>query len=301
MFSISPYDPTDLTLVGEPVAVPGDFPSSVTVSPKNGIVCVATTGELSGIACAPYAPEIGIGSMDFLRSFDLEQSNPPMGPLNMVGQTAFSADESVLLTTVKGDSATNKTGFVSIFSVSSGCGLTASRVSAVDSRTSISGMLAYFGFQSIPQSSNIFVTDASFGAAVLSTNEMTEKAALIRNQTIPDQQATCWATLSEVSQSAFVSDPVVNHIVEMSLADASIIATYNTSQWNSNNGYIDLQAAGNYLYALSPGNKSEILVMDLSAGKGQSTPIQTYDVTSLGASKSAQGMQVLMKPQSYGA
>lgn len=55
--------------------------------------------------------------MDKLQPFELDQTTPPFGPTNTVSQTTFSADESLLFTTVKGDLSTNKTGFLSAFAV----------------------------------------------------------------------------------------------------------------------------------------------------------------------------------------
>ncbi|SJM88870.1 uncharacterized protein ZBIST_5070 [Zygosaccharomyces bailii] len=253
LFNIDEENPTNITLLGSPVQVPGDFPVSVAVSSLNGLVCVLTSGMKSGVSCAPYAPYVGIGKMDFLRTFDLGQSNPPVGPLNTGSQVLFSADESELLVTVKGDPSLNKTGYVATFTVSGPLLSGKSRVSASAVHSSPNGTVAMFGFQQIPGSHNYFVADAGFGAAIISIDEETEAADILHKQVISDQQATCWVSISSASGSAFVSDPLVNHIVEMSLTDASIISVINTTSFNDASRFIDLAAAGNNVYALSPG------------------------------------------------
>ena len=55
--------------------------------------------------------------MDELRSFDFEQTTPPVGPTNRVSEGFFSKDERRLFATVKGDPIKNNTGFFSVFAV----------------------------------------------------------------------------------------------------------------------------------------------------------------------------------------
>jgi hypothetical protein len=117
MFSISPSDPTCLQMLGKPVAIPGEFPNTVAASLKSRLVCVGTTGAVAGISCAPFSASNGLGQMDAIRPFQLDQSTPPVGPTNTVSHTFFSNDESILFTTVKGNPAVNNTGFLSAFHV----------------------------------------------------------------------------------------------------------------------------------------------------------------------------------------
>ncbi|SCU86210.1 LADA_0D13036g1_1 [Lachancea dasiensis] len=294
MFAISEDDPTNITLVGAPASVPGDFPVTVAASELNNLVCVGTSGARSGVSCAPYAANVGIGKMDFLRTFDLEQSKTPAGPLDTVSQVLFSADESELIVTVKGDPTSNKTGFVSVFSVTGAWLTEQPRLSASRIDSKLNGTVALFGFQQIPHSSKYFSTDAGFGAVIFSVDAARETSTLLHKQVIADQMATCWAAISPVTKSAFVSDPLVNHIVEMSLDDASIISVVNSTSSNDASGYIDLAAAGAYVYALSPGategSGAEVAVLSVSPGKEKSIT-QSFNVGSW-AGTSAQGLAV---------
>ncbi|KAF2846865.1 hypothetical protein T440DRAFT_404848 [Plenodomus tracheiphilus IPT5] len=292
MMSISAKDPTALTMVGKPVAVPGEFPNTVAASAKNQLVCAGTTGAAAGISCANFNKK-GLGQMDKLRVFDIGQSTPPVGPTNTVSQTFFSADESKLLTTVKGDPAVNNTGFLSAFPVHQAKG--ASCLSKQDVRSSPAGTAVLFGSAVMPNDPNsIFVTDASFGAAVLSLDAKNQ-ATVKKAQAIDGQKATCWATISPATNSAFVTDVGVNHVVEMSLQDASILGNLDLSA-NGDPGLIDLKAAGNFVYALSPGNgttPAAVTVLDVSGGQGSMKQVQHFELSGM-AGKNAQGMAVML-------
>ena len=294
MMAISANDPTSLKRVGKPAAIPGEFPNTVAASAKNKLACVGTTGAKAGISCASFSHQ-GLGEMDNLREFDIKQTTPPVGPTNTVSQTFFSADESNLFTTVKGDPAVNNTGFLSTFPVQAGKGGGAA-VSAKGTQSSPNGTAVLFGSAIVPNDpSSLFVTDASFGAAVLSVNK--EVQARVKGKAAIDgQKATCLATISDATKRAFVTDVAVNHVVEMSIKDASIIKTLDLSA-NGDPGLIDLRAAGDFVYALSPGNgttNAAVTVLDVSGGQGSMKQVQHFDLGSMGVGKTAQGMAVLL-------
>lgn len=293
MLAINPADPTCLTVVGDPVSVPGEFPNTVTASTKNKLVCVATTGAVSGISCAPFSKR-GLGQMDKLRPFDIGQSTPPVGPTNTVSQTFFSEDGMRLYTTVKGDPMANKTGFLSVFDVEKK-GRQQASVSTDEVRSSPNGTAVLFGSFPIPgDESSIFATDASFGAAILSIDQ-TGQATARRSQMIQGQAATCWSIVSRATNTAFVADAGRPVLVEMSLEDATIIKELDLSA-NGDSGLFDMTSAGNFLYALSPGNGSTIpaiTVLDVSGGAGSAKQAQHFTLEGL-ATSSAQGMAALM-------
>lgn len=294
MFSISARDPTKLTVLGRSASVPGDFPVTVAASAKNNLVCVGTTGVKSGVSCTSFSSH-GLGKLDALRPFGLGQTNPPVGPFNTVSHTFFSSDESVLFTTVKGNPPLNNTGFVSAFPVkpTSACGGAISSLSTSETRSSPAGTAVLFGSAAIPDSTSLFVTDASFGGAVLSVDS-SNKATLAGKGVISNQSATCWVTISDVIGTAFVSDIAVNRLVQMSTTDASIISSTDLSA-NGGPGLTDLASGGNFVYALSAGDgttKTAVTVLDVS--EGEVKQIQHFDVSSTGAGKNSQGMTVLM-------
>ncbi|KAI0965061.1 hypothetical protein F4678DRAFT_454058 [Xylaria arbuscula] len=296
MFTISNQDPTKLTLVGEPVAVPGEFPVTVAASPKNKLVCVASSGAVAGVACSHFSPQ-GIEEMDDLRVFDIGQTTPPVGPTGTVSHAFFSEDESTLFTTVKGLPTQNRTGFLAAFAVgTSDCEAGAS-VNKEGMRSTPAGTAVLFGSSTIPGSDDLFVTDASFGGAVLANGGGSENAALkafsVKGKGVVNgQSATCWVAISPATNTAFVTDVGVNRLVEMSLQDASIKKVIDLSA-NGDPGLIDLKAAGYLVYALSPGNGSmpaAITVVD-AVTKQQ---VQHFQLDGVPFGKSAQGMAILL-------
>lgn len=290
MFSINDADPTKLTMIGQPVDVPGEFPNTIAASSMHSIVCVGTSGAVAGVSCASFSPEQGVGAMDNLRPFNLQQTTPPVGPTNTVSQVFFSDDQYTLFTTVKGDPTENNTGFLAAFPIESSCdsGAGGVAVSQQGTQSSPEGTAVLFGSSAIPGSDDIFVTDASFGAAVLSIDP-TNGAAMVKGQgVIPGQAATCWATISTTTGTAFVTDVAVNRLVEMSLVDASIVGMIDLSA-NGDPGLIDLKASGNFIYALSPGNgttPAAVTVVDALRKK----QVQHFKLTAFGVGTYAMGM-----------
>ena len=286
MFKIDAQDPTKLTMMGQPVDVNGDFPVSVAVSKKNNMACVASTGTKAGVSCGSFSSN-GMAQMDALRSlsFELNQSNPPVGPLNSVADILFSHDEKTLYTMVKGNMTQNQPGGVAAYAVQDG---TAATVPV--SNNNLNGTAVLFGTTTIPGSDKLFATDASLGSAVLSTKADGQNLAVQALATIPDQKATCWVTISPVTNTAFVTDVAANHLVEMDTCTGQMIKEYNLT--TPAMGNIDVKAAGNFIYALAPGVNAStgVQVFDVSAGKGQAKQIQFF--TPENTTGTVQGMAV---------
>ncbi|KAL8365545.1 hypothetical protein RB595_004388 [Gaeumannomyces hyphopodioides] len=286
MFAIDAADPTKLTMVGKPVAVPGEFPVTVAASKKNKLACVGTTGVKAGVACASFSAQ-GLAAMDALRAFDLGQTTPPKGPTNTVSQVFFARDGKTLFATVKGDPPANKTGFLASFPVQAAAQGKAAALSAQGAQSSPQGTAVLFGSATIPGSGDLFVTDASFGAAVLSVGAA--GAATVKGKGAVDgQKATCWATVSPATGTAFVTDVGTNRLVEMSVKDAKVMGQIDLSA-NGDPGLIDLQSAGNFVYALSPGNgttQAAITVVDATAKK----QVQHLQLQAMGVGKNSMGL-----------
>ncbi|KAM0273144.1 hypothetical protein ACHAQH_008464 [Verticillium albo-atrum] len=292
MFNIDKNNPTKLTVAGKPVAVPGEFPNTVAASVKHNLVCVGMSGAVAGVSCASFTKN-GLGAMDELRPFDLKQTTPPVGPTNTVSQVFFSDDQNTLFTTVKGDPTKNNTGFLSSFSVDAttemGC---AAVVSQQDKQSSPEGTAVLFGSSVIPGSTDLFVTDASFGGAVLSVAANSGAATVKGKGAVDGQAATCWATVSPATGTAFVTDVGKNRLVEMSVEDAKIVGEIDLSA-NGDPGLIDLRASGKFIYALSPGNETTqaaVTVVDAMSKK----QVQHFELGAMGAGKNAMGMAVLI-------
>ncbi|KAI1283347.1 hypothetical protein F5Y07DRAFT_349391 [Xylaria sp. FL0933] len=296
MFAISPQDPTKLTLVGKPVAVPAEFPVTVAASQKNSLVCVGSSGAVAGLSCSKFSAK-GIEAMDDLRVFDIKQTTPPVGPKGTVSHAFFSEDESTVFTTVKGLPAQNRKGFLAAFAVGTSDCETGFSVNQEGMRSTPAGTAVLFGSSTIPGTDNLFVTDASFGGAVLANGGRSEDAAVkafsVKGKGVIDgQSATCWVAISPATKTAFVTDVGVNRLVEMSVEDATVRKVIDLSA-NGDPGLIDLRAAGRFVYALSPGNGSTpaaVTVLDAVTKK----QVQHFQVKGMNFGKSAQGMAMLL-------
>ncbi|PTN52983.1 hypothetical protein C9J98_18000 [Stenotrophomonas panacihumi] len=103
------------------------------------------------------------------------------------------------------------------------------------------------------------------------------------------QKATCWATVSNATNTAFVTDVATTRLVEMSVTDASIVGQIDLT--NGDPGLIDLKAAGNFIYALSPGNGTTPAAVTVVNAVNK-TQVQHLRLRHQ-VSKNAQGMAVL--------
>ncbi|KAJ6005169.1 hypothetical protein N7451_003113 [Penicillium sp. IBT 35674x] len=286
MFKIDQNDATNLTMIGEPTEVPGQFPVTVGASVKHSMACVGYTGAKSGTSCAEFT-RMGLGQMKQVVEFDLGQTTPPIGPTNTVAQVFFAADESRLITTVKGDPSTNKTGFISVLPFKNA---RSSIFEDSDTRSSPAGTVVLFGGVNVPATLDLLITDASFGTALLSLNNTTEKVSLEHKVTIKGQGATCWVAYSEARKSFFVTDAAVNRLIEINKDGSEIMSMLDLT--NGDLGLTDLQVSGRFVYALSPGNgtiPAAITVVDSFEGH----QIQHFLLEKLDAGKRSQGMAIL--------
>ncbi|KAH8586539.1 hypothetical protein B0O99DRAFT_585764 [Bisporella sp. PMI_857] len=290
MLKINKNNPTKLTMVGQPVSIPGEFPNTVAASLKKNVVCVGCSRAKAGVSCASFSSQ-GMREMDALRPFDLNQTTPPVGPLNTVSQVFFSDDQSKLFTTVKGDPSKTNTGFLATFPVQEACGATKASVNQDGIQSSPNSTAVLFGSSIIPGSTDIFVTEASFGGVVLSIDTKSNIAMVKGKAAIEGQRATCWVAVALNTNTAFVTDVATNRLVEMSLEDASIQNVIDLSP-NGDPGLIDLKAAGNFIYALSPGNgttPSAVTVLNAAS----KTQVQHFQVNGT-FDRNAMGMAVFM-------
>ncbi|TLS25580.1 hypothetical protein PpBr36_07872 [Pyricularia pennisetigena] len=289
MFAIDPKDPTRLTMVGEPAAIPGEFPVTVAASAKNKLACVGTSGAKAGISCAAFSDE-GLGEMDALRPIDLGQTTPPKGPTNTVSHVFFSRDQKTLFSTVKGDPPTKKDGFIASFAVAA-AGDQAAKVDSRITKATPQGTAVLFGAATIPGSRDLFVTDAAFGAVVLGMDEKTQTASTVRGKgEVDGQKATCWVAVSPATGTAFVTDVGSNRLVEMSTRDATVLNKIELASGDP--GLIDLQAAGRFVYALSPGNGTTLAAVTVVDARTRKE-VQHMQMDAKLAGKNSMGLALL--------
>lgn len=202
LFSIDTKDPTELTMIGQHVDTMGDIPR------KNNIACLGNSGAQAGIACFSMNYRQGLKPLsEFPIVFSLNQTTQPVGPFNTFSHVFFNQDETMLFTTVKGGPIKKTTGFLSMLPAQKG------GIGTQGIRSSTPGTQALFG-TTIPDFNNILAKDAAFGvgAATASTNGT---PAIVHKTTIGSQSATCWAAVSPMRKTAFVTDIGMDNLVEV--------------------------------------------------------------------------------------
>lgn len=285
MFEASPGKDAGLRLIGESAKLPGEFANTVAVSQKHQLACVGFTGAKAGISCLPYSPQ-GFGHASSLHAFDLGQLTPPNSLLNLLGQTFFSADESYLYTTVRGDG-----GFFSAIPVKSFFG----KSSDADGTVSLEGFKgALFDGVVVPGTNEVLVADPTYGADKITVDPATHEASLAQAIKIPGQKATCWIAYSKKTGSAYVDDAAHSRVLELDPATGSIIDELNFK--NGPPGGFDLAVGGNYIYILYAGNGTvpgSVTVVDTKGKQKSLEQLQVFDLSHLGIKPTAQGMAVL--------
>lgn len=252
---------------------------------------MGTTGALAGVSCARF-DQGGIGAFDDLRIFDIGQVTPPVGPFNTVSQVFFSEDQSRLHVTFKGNAALNINGFLSTFLVvRQANGLIGLGRQGV--RSFPQGLNQLFGAQIIPGTGNIFVSDPSFGGAILSIDNNSLLASTVSLGNIAGQFGTSFAAISPLTNSVFVTDIGRQQLVELSLIDASVIGVLNLAGLSAV-GFIDVVAINGMVFVLSADVVPQVLVIDARFGIARARVIQNFNLGVLGLGVNAQGLALLL-------
>ncbi|KAF4587338.1 3-carboxymuconate cyclase [Ophiocordyceps camponoti-floridani] len=195
-FYISETDPLHPMPLGEPVSSGGDFPNSVAYSDKHKIACVTNTGVKPGVQCFK-APECGVlEPMGDLMPLPVNQTTPPVGPVNTVSDIVFNPSETALFVSVKGDG--KGLGYLYAYRVTDGV-IDPEPVVSRPPELKVDFSLTFFSDESA------VMTDAAYGASYLSiAKDLT--ATVSKKIDIPGQGATCWSVYSPASDSVYVLD-----------------------------------------------------------------------------------------------
>jgi len=278
LFRINPQTPSTLTAVGPPISSGGEFPMSVAFSSDGKMLCALNSGSMDGVQCFNVDATNGLSIMTNSRRFlGTGQTTPPTGPLGTASTVVFSADNSQVYAAVKGNPATNMTGYIASWNMSS-TGLTNQFARAVLP----AGAVAPFSLTAIPGKNAFFSADAGVGVDVFDFSAG-PAAASPRTQSfaIPNQGATCWSAYSNKTGSFYTSDLVTSTVTELALNPTnmtpSIVKSYPIQP---NVATLDLQVAtvnnNDYLYVLMP-NATAVEVLQLQ-GPGSAQSIQQMDI-----------------------
>jgi len=189
-----------------------------------------------------------------------------------------------MMTNVKDDPTKNRIGFLSMLPINGGC------PAMQDTRSSPLGTVVLFGTVLVLGTFNILATHACFVAATISTTEGPPRA--LSEATIGNQEATCWAAISSITNSVFLTNVGMIHIVEVDPANGKIMQS--TALPNAKPGAIDLVAAGTMVYAQSLGNRrtTKAAVVVIQICQSTARPVQSFEPKKAGSS--SQGLTLVV-------
>ncbi|KAI6859201.1 hypothetical protein KC338_g7384 [Hortaea werneckii] len=271
MFNIDPQDPTNLKMVGSPADTMGEVPVSVDYSDELHTACVLNGGSKPGVSCFDVDPWKGFAPQGSLRplGYDFNQTTPPTAPAGTASQVIFDPDSKALFAILKGYPGPPAIpGSVIAYKAEYGM------VSEEPVRTQITDVIVDFGSVFLDES-RLFMTDVSFGAAILDVNYETLTLHEENHITIEGQKAICWSAFDPLFNTAYAPDagqPVVYTVDATSGMLTGSIAADNRTQ-----GLFDSAIGGRgYMYSLAASNGLKVL--DLKAQKN----MQYFDLSSVG-------------------
>ncbi|PPQ96052.1 hypothetical protein CVT26_004684 [Gymnopilus dilepis] len=293
MFSINANNPSQLTMVGNPVSSEGEFPMSVAINENATMVCVLNGGAVNGVNC--YKPDQKLGLIPMpntLRSLGLNQTTPATGPAGSASHVVFSEDGTKLFASVKGVPPTP--GFIAAWDIASDGSLSAEPVKSTPS----AGGLLPFSMTVIPGMNAILATDAGIGFDIFNfggssnganANSVngTENAASNLSATssvvaIDGQKATCWSSFSSKSGNFYLTDIGTSTVTEVNVdknLKGTIVKQYPQI---ANSATIDNDIAtvgnNNFMYVLAP-NATTVNVLQVNT-PGKAAPVQNFNFAS---------------------
>lgn len=155
--------------------------------------------------------------------------------------------------------------------------------------TIIDDLIIEFSGSFLGSDSKLLLTDAAFGAAILSVSKnftITEVAHTV----IPNQQAACWSVYSPRFDSAYVIQNGSPVITVLDPATGAI--RYNINFTASSKGGLDSAIDRTWLYVL--GSNADVAVISLEGSNSGVMPkqVQDLDLSTLGDGTNFQGFAV---------
>ncbi|KIJ47612.1 hypothetical protein M422DRAFT_248611 [Sphaerobolus stellatus SS14] len=271
-FEIDAKNPTNLRQIGKPVDTKGEFPISVAVSKKTGLVCVLNGGKINGVNCYKQQGSKGLVPVpNTLRLTNLTVTTPPSpGADTAFGQIIFNEAETQLIVSVQ--RAPTFRGFLAVWDINSGTGA----LSTNFREFGVDGAIFPFGMVNIPGQNAVLATDPAAGYEIFDLSGGNRSTVF----PIPGQGATCWAVRSKKTGSVFLLDSATGIVTEVTVTNtlgSSIIKQYPLG---GNSQVIDAAIASvlgkEYLYVSSPGVSAiDVLV---NPGPGNATVIQHLEL-----------------------
>lgn len=269
-FRINPLDPTDLELVGKPVASGGELPVSLTINEAADQVCVLNGGTVSSVSCFRVDSERGlIPMLNTSRWLPFRQAKN--GPAGTPSAILFSEDNKQIIASIRGTPA--NPGYLAVWNVSAEGSLSRTYKTITPPK----GALLPFSMTAIPGTNALLTTDPSVGFAILDFVDTTMSSVV----PIQGQDAICWSSYSPKTKHFYLTDFGTSTITEVAIDNELKGTIINQYPWGRGVGTIDniIVSIGDddYMYILSS-NATEIDILSLN-GPGQVVTVEGLDIT----------------------
>ncbi|KAG5638837.1 hypothetical protein H0H81_009608 [Sphagnurus paluster] len=226
LFKINPANPTNLEMVGKPVASGGEFPISVTINNSADRACTLNGGAVGGVSC--FKVDLVKGLIPIpgaLRGLPLNQTTPPSGPPRSAGQVLFTEDNKQIVVSVKGDPPTP--GYLAVWDVAANGSLSTTYKTIPVPH----GSLVPLSINLIPGSNAVLATDPAIGFAVVDLEDASKSSAVM----IPGQRATCWASYSSKTKNFYLVDLATATVTEVHIGHdlkATLVKVFDLQLYN---------------------------------------------------------------------
>jgi hypothetical protein len=238
LFSINPDDPSELTMLGNPVPSGGDYPNSLTFNKAGDMLCVLNAGTNGTILCATRFTVTRILSKlisDVLRCYDVtysglsaqedsirtlpnyNQTTPPTGPSNTAGAIAFTPDEQNIVVAIKGTVSPPSPGFLAVWPIEDDGSLAfdptivANPSPAGDLAFSLTPIPGHNAFLSADFLSAVDVFDMDGGV------DNASGASGTTSRVIDGGLSLCWSTYSPTLDRFYLASPPQSLVVEVTV------------------------------------------------------------------------------------
>ncbi|KAF5354595.1 hypothetical protein D9758_011218 [Tetrapyrgos nigripes] len=266
VFSFDSSNPTDLRLVGAPIASGGEFPTSVSFSKDGKMLCALNGGEVNGIRCFQVSSNSISPLSSTQRSLNLNQTTPETGPPGSVSQIFVAPD---------GMNASDP-GYLAVWDIDSSNSTSPTLSKDFRRISAPSGGQNLFGLVPVKGQQALAVADPAVGYNIIDLSGQNRSASYA----VDGQMAICWVAYSEKTGNYYFIDAGADRVTEVAVDGSLKGSTVNNHAVGNNTGPLDPSVATidgtDYLYVLAAAS-TEVSVMKLN-GAGQTKNVQKLDI-----------------------
>ena len=227
---------------------------SVAYSSQLGTVCVLNGGSTNGVACFSVSPTTGLSPLDASpRSVSpaLNQTTPPLGPLSTASDLRFNPSGTALFASIKGTPATNSTGAIYAWPVSSNGTIGTTAVVSVLPNIVIDFSMTFIGKSDF----HMMLTAPGLGAAILGIDS-TLAVSVDQYTNITGSAATCWGVYGASERLLYAIDALKTNITVVNPNDGSVLGAINYV--TNATGFFFNEISKSYIYTLTSSATSVI-------------------------------------------